>query len=128
MICGHSNFISLLFTKNKDADLQALKFEILNLILVLLESNRLICEDLELQVILGAYHATLSPSDDAILRIIQRCEIETSSEGKISKLALLQPLLWGQAAVSKYSSMHKKRAKNMPSRCKFLKLLEPELL
>ena len=125
MICGHSNFLSLLYTKNKSRDWQTLKFDILNLIIVLIESNPKICEDLELPVFLGAYHATLSASDNAILQIVHRCEVETSGEGKVSKLAMLQPLLWGQAAVSKYSTLHNKRTK-VTQTSEILQLIEPE--
>ena len=125
MICGHSNFLSLLYSKNKDLDWQNLKFEILNLIVVLIESCSNICDGLELSVFLGAYNATLSRSDCAILQIVKLCEAETSGEGKISKLAMLQPLLWGQAAVSKYSTLHSKIVKGTRT-SEILQLIEPE--
>ena len=125
MICGHSNFLSLLYSKNKSVDWQNLKFEILNLIVVLIESYSNICDSLELSVFLGAYNATLSSSDCAVLQIVQLCEAETSGEGKVSKLAMLQPLLWGQAAVSKYSTLHSKIVKATRT-SEILELIEPE--
>ena len=125
MICGHSNFLGLLYSKNNFFEWQKLKSELLYLIIVLIESNPKICEDLELPVFLGAYHATLSAPDCAILHIVQRCEVQTSGEGKVSKLAMLQPLLWGQAAVSKYSTLHNKMTK-VTRTSEVLQLIEPE--
>ena len=125
MVCGHSSFLGLLYSKSKSTDLLNLKCELLSLILLLMETYPKICEHLELPVFLGAYHATLSESDCAILKIIQRCEIETSGEEKINKLALYQPLLWGQAAASKYSTLHNKIAKTTRT-SEVLQLIEPE--
>ena len=125
MICGHSSFLGLLYTKSKSTDFLNLKCELLNLILLLMETYPKICDDLELPVFLGAYNATLSESDCAILKIIQRCEIETSGEEKINRLALYQPLLWGQAAASKYSTLYNKISKTTRT-SEVLQLIEPE--
>jgi nucleolar pre-ribosomal-associated protein 1 len=125
LICGHSNFLSLLYSKSKEQDLQSLKYELLNLMVLLINSYPKICEDLELTVFLGAYHGTLSAPDCSILQMIHRCEIETSGHERISKLAMLQPLLWGQAAVSKYSTLHNKMSK-MTQSSEILQLIQPE--
>ena len=125
LICGHSNFLSLLYSKSKDQDLQSLKYELLNLIVLLINSYPKICEDLELTIFLGAYHGTLSAPDCSILQMLHRCEIETSGHERISKLAMLQPLLWGQAAVSKYSTLHNKMSK-MTQSSEILQLIQPE--
>ena len=125
MVCGHSSFLGLLYSKSKISELLNLKNELLRLLLLLMETYPKICEDLELPVFLGAYHATLSESDCLILKIIQRCETETSGEGKINKLAMYQPLLWGQAAASKYSTLHSKISKSTRT-SEVLQLIEPE--
>ena len=90
-----------------------------------METYPKICEDLELPVFLGAYHATQSETDCSILKIIQRCEVETSGEEKVNRLSLYQPLLWGQAAASKYSTMHSKISKSTRT-SEVLQLIEPE--
>ena len=125
MICGHSSFLGLLYSKNKNSELIALKNQLLSLMLLLMETYPKICEDLELPVFLGAYHATLSESDCSILKILQRCEVETSGEEKVNRLSMYQPLLWGQAAASKYSTMHSKISKSTRT-SEVLQLIEPE--
>ena len=98
MVCGHSNFVPLLFSGKWG---EGVKARVLALVLALMKANPgdILSEVHQLPLFLGAYKGTLSASDRAILSIIYLNE-----KHKPGRLGSYAPMLWGQSAISKYSS------------------------
>ena len=97
MVCGHSNFVPVLFSGKGEE----VKARVLTLVLALMKANPrdILSEVHQLPLFLGAYKGTLSASDRAILSIIYLNE-----KHKPGRLGSYAPMLWGQSAISKYSS------------------------
>ena len=91
MVCGHSNFVPILFASGDHQE--RIKSEVLNLVVTLIGANPgdMLTEAHQLPLFLGAYRATLGPSDRAILRIVHLNE-----KHKPGRLGSFAPLLWGQ--------------------------------
>ena len=97
MVCGHSNFVPILFSGKREE----VKAGVLALVLTLTTANPgdILKEVHQLPLFLGAYKGTLSAADKAILAIVYRNE-----KHKPGRLGSYAPMLWGQSAISKYST------------------------
>ena len=98
LICGHSQFVPILFSKTSKEK----KEELLKLIVSLVKANPSICSTVQVPVFLGAYNATLSKTDQLLFEILYIHE----TEGAVN-LHTFKPLVWGQAAISKFSVLKK---------------------
>ena len=94
MITGHSQFVQVMFSSKS-----AIKESLLKVILVLVQNYPKICTTAQIPIFLGAYNGTLSEADRTLLDILYFQEVQ----GMVN-LQMFKPLLWGQAAIGKYSS------------------------
>ena len=80
------------------------KEELLKLILSLIESNPSICSSVQVPIYLGAYNASMEKSDQLLFQILFIHE----TEGSVN-LQTFKPLVWGQAAISRFSVLNKSK-------------------
>jgi hypothetical protein len=103
LICGHSLFVPTLFSTSSLTSGGCRKKEaLLDLVLTLTKANPSICSGVQVPIYLGAYGASLSKADQLLLEILYIHE----TEGSVS-LQAFKPLVWGQAAVAKFSVLKK---------------------
>lgn len=102
MVCGHSNFVPVMFSGKREQD--TVKAGVLDLALALMRANPgdVLREVHQLPLFLGAYKGTLSAADRSILSIVYLNE-----KHKPGRLGSYAPMLWGQSAISKYSAGNK---------------------
>ncbi|XP_059475796.1 nucleolar pre-ribosomal-associated protein 1 [Neocloeon triangulifer] len=100
---------------------EALKVRILEVIDAVTTANHQLMEPKLVPVLLGAYNASLNLSDQIILKLLQKYEKKGVSFKEF------QPLLWGDAATTRYSlrSQLGQSLKNLPSPSQVLKNLDP---
>ena len=72
LICGHSQFVPILFSKSDEEKKEAM----LNLILLLIQSKPSICSSVQVPVYLGAYNATMTKTDQLLFQILFLHETE----------------------------------------------------
>ncbi|KAL4647749.1 nucleolar pre-ribosomal-associated protein 1 [Arapaima gigas] len=123
MITSHSLFLpSMLEPQDEPGGTCLLKEALVSLLLTLVQMCPAICHASHFLVLLGAYGATLSPTDQKLLLLLQEYERNNLS------LADCQSLLWGPSAVE-----HHKARKSLgsslwqqPSGEDLLALLNPD--
>lgn len=118
LLCSHSQFVPILFSS-----LKGKKEALLRLTLTLIKSKPSLCSSVQVPVFLGAYGGKMNLSDQTLLEILYIHE----SQGAVS-LQAFKPLVWGQAAVSKFSLLTKaptKMAKSLKV-SEVLALIQPE--
>ena len=74
------------------------------MILSLIQANPSICSSVQVPVYLGAYNATMEKFDQLLFQILFIHE----TEGSVN-LQVFKPLVWGQAAISKFSVLNKSK-------------------
>jgi hypothetical protein len=95
LTCDHSGFLPmLLHPTHKHSPAKA---SLAILVGNLLEVDASLCNENRVPAFLGAYNATLSSADRAILRVL------AIHERAGCGCSMLQPALWGHAAISRYS-------------------------
>lgn len=92
LLCSHSCFLDVLL------DESSAKYSTLNLMLELLSLDNSLISANHVPVLLSSYNATLSKTDQKILKILQMYE----KVGCIN-LACWKPYVWGEVAVDHYS-------------------------
>lgn len=123
MICGHSNFLETVLDDTDSHN--EVKAALFRMILALILKDSAICKSKQIPIFLGAYHGSMSKSDQAILEILHLHEINGCS------LSEFKPLLWGQSAVSHYSVTQQNNTGlsslwKMPKVSEVLALIEPK--
>uniref|UniRef100_A0A6J0TW72 Nucleolar pre-ribosomal-associated protein 1 n=1 Tax=Pogona vitticeps TaxID=103695 RepID=A0A6J0TW72_9SAUR len=125
MITQHSLFLSTMLRSHEDCDtnIQA-KEALVDVLLTLVKSCPAVCESSHFAVLLGAYGATLSISDQKILLLLKLYEKNGLS------LVNFRILLWGPAAVEHHKTCKSlgKSLWQQPSMEEILCLLDREMM
>ncbi|KAI4893107.1 hypothetical protein NFI96_020631 [Prochilodus magdalenae] len=94
MVTSHSLFLSTILASQNEADSSSeCKEALVSLLLTLVKISPEVCTSSHFPVLLGAYGATLSPTDQKLLLLLQEYEKKNFS------LVEFQCVLWGPAAV-----------------------------
>ena len=118
LICGHSQFVPIMFSNDSK------KTHLLSLITALINADPSICSSVQVPIYLGAYNGTKSQSDDYLFNILYLHEIK----GSVS-LQTFKPLVWGQAAIAKFSVLNKSNKTQLSKSLKVsevLALIQPD--
>ena len=102
MLFGHSQTLPLLMETSDDGTVDKSKVELVRLISSLISVNAEICSISYLKLMLGCYGGTMSEFDTTVVRIIQQHEAN-----KVG-LSAFRPIVWGEAAVKRYSTNQEK--------------------
>ncbi|XP_078416304.1 nucleolar pre-ribosomal-associated protein 1 isoform X1 [Cetorhinus maximus] len=123
MVTNHSQFLPIMLGAREDPDENAkAKDALMDVLLVLVRQCPSVCNSNHFAVLLGAYGATLSNTDQKLLMILQSYEKNNIS------LAEFGLLLWGPAAVE-HHKIRKSLGKSLwqqPSMEEILTLLDRE--
>ncbi|XP_007424576.1 nucleolar pre-ribosomal-associated protein 1 [Python bivittatus] len=125
MITQHSLFLSTMLRSQEGSDTNAhLREALVNLLLTLVKLCPAICESNHFAVLLGAYGATLSSSDQKILFLLKLYENNGLS------LLNFRILLWGPAAVEHHKTCKSlgKSLWQQPSMQEIMSLLDREIM
>ncbi|XP_036418285.1 nucleolar pre-ribosomal-associated protein 1 isoform X2 [Colossoma macropomum] len=94
MVTSHSLFLPTMLSSQNEADIiPDCKEALVSLLLTLVKKCPEVCNSNHFPVLLGAYGATLNPTDQKLLQLLQEYEKKNIS------LVKFQCLLWGPAAV-----------------------------
>ncbi|XP_008209600.1 nucleolar pre-ribosomal-associated protein 1 [Nasonia vitripennis] len=118
MTTSHSEFINIMLSN------ASIKSDLVELLWILVKKNHTVMLATHVPLYLAAYNATLSTSDQFILKILQHYE----NNG--IKLDEYRPYLWGSAAASHYSVKGETDTAlwRQPSISQVLDLLVPEIV
>ncbi|OXU29987.1 hypothetical protein TSAR_001104 [Trichomalopsis sarcophagae] len=118
MTTSHSEFINIMLSN------ASIKSDLVELLWILVKKNHTVMLATHVPLYLAAYNATLSTSDQFILKILQHYE----NNG--IKLDEYRPYLWGSAAASHYSVKGETDTAlwRQPSTSQVLDLLVPEIV
>ncbi|XP_066992627.2 nucleolar pre-ribosomal-associated protein 1 isoform X2 [Anabrus simplex] len=120
MVLSHSEFLDVMLGPDSDR-----KRGMVELMLALAKNNPAVLRTKHVPIILGAYGATLSITDQILLQLLHLCE--SSGAGSLHQY---RPYLWGEAAVSHYSirSTAALALWRVPKANQVLELLDPSIV
>ncbi|KAJ8026626.1 Nucleolar pre-ribosomal-associated protein 1 [Holothuria leucospilota] len=129
MIINHSSFLPTMLgsDEQKNEDTDKIKGHVIASLLFIVKRAPSCCNADHLVVMLGAYGATRSHTDQLLLEMLEVYEKNISELDDYRYFALQFPYLWGQAAVDHYTS-RKTLGKNLwtqPTMKEVLDLLNP---